>query len=212
MLDPKNVLLGALAYLREHPQEILRAAKMARHLRFGLPIAALRWLVAQLEQPGGPEDVEIDAVPPGLRVAATVREMETPLRVSAVAFVERVRASADELRVEVRLNDVSIRVLDAQIRTPLAALIRSGVLDLSRMADLVAQMPARPDILVDAVDNRLVLDFMRSPRLSGDEHLRKTVGAISSLLSVEAVETDPAHVDIGIKALPAGFTALFSPR
>ncbi len=212
MLDPKNMLMGCVAYLREHPQEILRAARQATHLRFGIPVAALRWLVLQLDGKGGPANVEIDAVPPGIRVTATVEEMGTMLRGSAVLTVEEVRISAEELRVAVQLTEVSVRLLDDHANTPLAALIRSGALDLSRTANLVAQMPTRPAVLVDAIENRLILDFMRLPLLSADERLRRLVGAISSLLSIKAVETDATHLDIAISALPSGIGALFSPK
>jgi hypothetical protein len=213
MVDPKNMLMGCVAYLREHPQEILRAARQALHLRFGVPVAALRWLVFQLDGRGGhPADVEIEAVPPGIRVTATVEEMGTLLRGSAILTVEDVRISAEELRVEVRLTEVSVRLLDDQSNTPLAALIRSGALDLSRTANLVAQMPTRPVVLVEAIENRLILDFMRLPLLSADERLRRLVGAISSLLSIKAVETDATHLDVAISALPSGLGALFSKK
>jgi hypothetical protein len=209
MLDLKNMLVGCAAYLREHPQEILRAARKARHLRLGVPVAALRWLLMQIEGPGGPQDVEIEAVPPGIRVTVTVEEMGTLLRGSAILTVENVRISAGELRVEVRLDAVSIRLLDEQARTPLAALIQSGALDLSRIANLVAHMPTRPAVLVEANENRLVLDFMRLPRMAADERLRRIVGTVSSLLSIETIETDASHLDVAIKAFPSGFGASF---
>lgn len=209
MLDPKSLFMGCAAYLREHPREILRAAQRATQLRFGLPIAALRWLATELEGRGGPADVVIEAVPPGIRVTATVEEMATRLRGSAILTVENVRISATELRVEVRLTEVAVQLLDPDAKTPLAALIRSGALDLSRTANLVAQMPTRPAVLVEAIDNRLILDFMRLPALSRDERLRRLVGAISSVLSVKAVESDLTHLDVAVAAFPKGFSAIF---
>jgi hypothetical protein len=174
-----------------------------------MPVDALRWLLLQLESRGGPRDVELDPVPPGIRVTATVEEMGTELRGSAILTVENVRISAEEMRVEVRLSDVSIRLLDDNAMTPLAALIRSGALDLSRIANLVAHLPTRPAVLVEAVDNRLILDLMRLPMLSRDERVRRLVGAISSLLSIKAVETDATHFDVALAAFPKGIGSLF---
>ncbi|MGE5783277.1 MAG: hypothetical protein ACM3ZE_01745, partial [Myxococcales bacterium] len=187
MLEKKNVLLGLTAYLREHPEELLRAARQARHMRFGVPLLALKWLIPQIAGEKGPKDVELEAVPPGIRVTATVTEMETELRGSAILTVHEVKISHQELRVVVALDDVKIRLLGNGKLTPLAALIQSGALDLTRIAKLVAHLPTRPAILVEVVENRLVLDFMRLPKLAADDRLRRVVAALSTILSVERV-------------------------
>lgn len=210
MLGPKNMILGYVAYLREHPDELVRIARSATKLRFGVPVAVLRWLVTQIDGDGIPKDVEIESAAPGIRVTATVEEMSTLLRGSAILVVQSVRFSERELRVEVRLEEVSVRLLDDQSRTPLAALIRSGALDLSRTANLVAHLPTRPAVLVEAIDNRLILDFMQIPMLARNERLRRVVGVMSTLLSVERVETDESHLDVALKALPQGLGALFN--
>jgi hypothetical protein len=131
------------------------------------------------------------------------------LRGSAVLSVVSVDMSAEHLRVEVRLSAVSVLVLDDSVATPLAALIRSGALDLTRVANLVAHMPERPAVLAEAIDDRLILDFMRIPRLVSDARLRKLIGAIAMLLKIEAVETDESHLEVALRALPQGFAALF---
>jgi len=212
MLEPMNVLLGCSAYLREHPREVLRAARQATRLRFGVPIVALRWLALQLEALGGPQDIELDAVPPGIRVTATIEEMGTLLRGSAILIVEDTCVSADELKIVVRLSDVSIRLLDERANTPLAALVRSGALDLSRLANLIAHLPTRPAVLVEAVENRLVLDLMHLPLLSRDKRLRRLVGTVSTLLSVKSVETDATHLDVALTALPCGLAAIIHSK
>jgi hypothetical protein len=210
MIDPKSALLGCAAYLREHPEELLRAARQARHLRFGVPVAILRWLAGSLSNAGGPQDIEIEPAPPGLRVTATVEEMGTQLRGSAVVTVTHVHFDEQELKVEISLSDVNIRLVDPQAQSPLAALIRSGALDVSRIANLVAQLPTRPTVLVDARDDRLVLDLMRLPLFQSDARLRRVVGAATTLLSVDTVTSDGSHVDVALRALPRGLAAIFS--
>jgi hypothetical protein len=212
MLDRKNMLLACVAYLKEHPEEILRAARHAGQLRFGVPIAALRWLVAQLGEASRAKDVEIEAAPPGLRITASVEEMGTWLRGSAVVSVTDVRLSERELRVEIALSGVSIRLLDDSVNTPLAALIKSGALDVSRIAHLVANMPKRPPILVEANEDRLLLDFMRSPRIASDDSARRLVGWLSSLLSIRQIESDGTHLDLALKAFPNGLAAFLGLR
>jgi hypothetical protein len=209
MLDAKTMFLGCVAYLRENPQEVFRVARKSAHGRFGLPVAAIQWLTSQFESNAGPHDIEVEACPPGIRVTATVEEMGTLLRGSAVLSVVSVEISAEQLLVEVRLADVSLKLLDDAIATPLAALVRSGALDLTRVANLVAHMPERPKVLVEAEDDRLILDFMKLPRFADNERLRKCVGAVALLLQVETVETDESHVEVALRAFPKGITALF---
>lgn len=209
MLDKKNIALGLAAYLREHPEELLRAARQARHLRFGVPLLLLKWLIPQLAGESGPKDIELEAAPPGIRLTATVIEMETELRGSAILTVHEVRVSPEELRLVVALDDVAIRLLTPEKRTPLAALIQSGALDLSRIASLVSYLPTRPAILVEVVENRLVLDLMRLPKLAEDARLRRLIAALSTLLSVERVETDPTHLEVALRAFPQGLSAVF---
>lgn len=212
MLDRKNILLACVAYLKEHPEEILRATRHAGRLRFGVPIAALRWLVDHLGDTSRAKDVEIEAAPPGLRITASVEEMGTWLRGSAVVTVTDVRVSEQELRVEIALSAVSIRLLDDSVNTPLAALIKSGALDVSRIANLVAHMPKRPPVLVEANEDRLVLDFMRSPSVASDERTRRLVGWLSSLLSVRRIESDRTHIELALKAFPNGLAAVLGLR
>lgn len=204
MIDTKQALLGSIRYLRQHPEEILRQLKNGSRLRFGLPLAALQWLVAELEANfrGGPQNIEISAAPPGLRLKATIEQMGTLVRADCVIVVERVTLNAAQARVELRLKNVSLALLDDTVQTPLAALIRSGTLDVSRLASLVAYMPSRPAVLVEAVDDRLVLDLMRLPSVGGHERVRRWVGVLSNLFTIDSITSDTLHLDVGMKALP----------
>ena len=165
MFDLKAALIAVVGYLRRHPEEILRYLRNATRLKFGIPVVALQWLATELESSSasGPKSVEIRPSPPGLRVLATIEQMGTLLRASCVVVVERVDFSDEQARLELRLEDVALSLLDESVQTPLAALVRSGTLDLSRVASLVAYLPSRPAALVEAVDNRLVLDLLKLP-------------------------------------------------
>jgi len=194
-----------VSYVRRHPEELLRAARNAVGLRFGVPIAALRWAAGRLGGKKAPRDVEIHAVPPGVRVGATVDLMGTTVRAKATVFVDDLRLGADTLRIELRLADVSLKVLDDTQDTPVAALLKSGALDLSKPGNLAAYMPKRPALLVEARDDRIVLDLMKHPKIAHDERLRRAISVLLPLVTVRAIETDPEHLDIALRALPEGF-------
>ncbi|HEV8246616.1 MAG TPA: hypothetical protein VGP93_12645 [Polyangiaceae bacterium] len=204
MAEIRPVLEAVFNYVKAHPEELLRALRNALALRFGVPIVALRWLAVRVKSKKAPKDVEIEAVPPGVRIGATIELMGTPVRASAVICVERVSAGPDELRLEVRLSQVALKVMDDNAQTPVAALLRSGALDLSKPGNLAAYMPKRPAMLVEAKDDLIVLDLMRHPKLAKDARLRRAVGLVVPLVTVAAIETDPEHLDVALRAFPEG--------
>jgi hypothetical protein len=197
-----SVLDVATGYLRTHPDEIGRAIRSAFGLRVGIPLPALRYLGAQLEKQGKVSDLKIDAAPPGIRVAADVDLMRTPVRAGAVVYIERIRFSGDEMSVTVRLEDVSLK-LNGDSQSPVAALLKSGALDVSRPGDLAAGMPL-PPVVAEARDNRITLDFLRDPKLANNELVRSLLSLITSFVTLHTVETDTNHLDVGFRALPNG--------
>jgi hypothetical protein len=198
------VLGAAASYVRRHPEEILRAVRNAVSMRFGVPIVALRWLAANLGGKKAPKDVEISAVPPGIRVSATLDLMGTTVRASAIVIVERLKLDAETLRIEIRLREVALKALDDRQETPVAALLKSGALDLSRPGNLAAYMPKRPALLVEAKDDRIVLDLMKHPKLGRDARIRRALAALVPLVTVSAIESDPEHLDVALRAFPDG--------
>ncbi len=204
MVRPLAILGAAGGYLKQHPEEVLRVARNAMSLRFGLPIAALRWLASELGGKNAPKDLLIESRPPGIHVGASFELMKTPLRASGTVYVERVNTSPKQLVVELRLSDVSLKVQSDQVDTPIAALLRSGALDLSQAGKLAAYMPKRPAFLIDAKDDRVVLDLMKLKRLREDERVRRLVALVTQLLAVRAVQTEPEHLDVLVEAFPGG--------
>ena len=203
MPTPQETVDAVRSYLRMHPEELGRAVRSALGLRFGVPIAALRWLGQQAERSGKVEDFHIDSVPPGIRLAGNIDVMNTPLRAGAVIFVERVVFNDEELTVALRLEDVMLK-LDGESDSPIAALIKSGALDLSNPGTLVNFMPGRSPVLAEANGNRIVLDLMRDPKIGNNPLVRRAVSLLTSFVTLHGVETDTKHLDIAFRALPTG--------
>jgi len=197
------MLRAAAGYVRDNPAEIGRAFRSAMGLRMGVPLDALRWLAAEAEESGKATDVVIESRPPGIRMAATVDLMRTTVRASAVVFVERVLLTSEELRIEVRLENVTLDLAE-ESTSPVAMLIKSGALDLSKPGNLVQHMADLPPVLVEARDNRIVLDLMRHPKLGRNRRVRQAVSVLTSLVTVHGMETDEQHLDVTFRALPQG--------
>lgn len=204
MLGRQALLQAATSYLRTHPDELMRMLRNAFGLRFGMPIAGLRYLASN-GSGEGPKDVEIDPDPPGIRVGATVPLMGTQVRATTSIFIERIRASAEELKLEVRLEGTKLVVLDDAAESPVAALIKSGALDLTKSGNLAAHLPKLNGLLGESTGNRLVIDLMKHPKLGQNKVVRRAVGLLSSFVTVHGVESDEGHVDVLLRAFPRGF-------
>jgi hypothetical protein len=161
----QRALNAASGYLRRNPGEIARAVRNLVGLRAGLPVDALRWLMDQAAKGGKIEDPVITEVPPGLRVTASVDLMKTPVRASAVVYIDRVVLDPDQIRMVVRLEEIWVEVI-GDATTPVAALLRSGALDLSKPGELAKYMDL-PPVIVEARENKLTLDLRQPHRAPG---------------------------------------------
>ncbi|MEZ4440337.1 MAG: hypothetical protein R3B72_14665 [Polyangiaceae bacterium] len=201
--NPKELLRTAANYIKQHPEELVRALRGAFGLRVGLPLDALRYFVAEFAQgKKAPKDVVIEAVPPGLRIALTVAAMGTTLRARLTIFVEGLELSGSEALVTARISDMDLEVLDG-MDTPVAGLIKSGALDLSKPGNLVAYMPKRPPMLVDAKDDRVVIDLLKVPKIAENPKARRMLSVVTPVLTIARIVTKDDHLDIHFKASPS---------
>jgi hypothetical protein len=209
-MNVRPIVGAAASYLRQHPKELVRAVRGALGLRVGVPVDALRWLSGRPRAGRSPRDLEVEPAPPGLRLSATLDLMGNEVRASAVVCVEQVSVRADALRVELRLSDVSLRLLREAPDSPVATLIKSGALDLSRPGNLAAYMPRRPAMLVEAADDRVVLDFKKHRKLAGDARWDRALALLEPLVQVRRIHADDGHLDVEFEAFPGGLEATWS--
>jgi len=191
------------SYLKNHPEELVRAAKNVAALKVGLPLAAVRWLIRELGGPKTPKDLHIEAREPGVFVGASLQLMKTDLRVSTTVLIEDIDFRPDALILHVRLRDLDLQVAPSSAATPIAALLRSGALNLSRPGDLVSYLPQRPAFLIEAKGDKFQLDLLKLPSLS-QERARKIVAALAPLVGVTAIRTADDHIDVALDPLPGG--------
>jgi hypothetical protein len=212
-LPIRSALRSASRFLLRNPVAVAQVARHAIGMRVAVPLDALRWVIANTP-PGkrSPTDVSIAAQPPGVAVGATVELMGTKLRVSSVISVSELRITDTELRLALRLNDLDMQVL-GRTDTPIAGLIRSGALDLSKPGNLVNFMPQKPPALVSARDDEIVLDLLKLPKFSANERLRKILRTVTPVMNVAAIRTDGDMLILAMRATPLGFPrALASAR
>src|SRR5262249_43991674 len=144
--------------------------------------------------------------PPGIRAALTVELMGTPIRATQTIFVEEINVTTDEIRMGLRIEGLTLDVL-GDSTSIVAGLIKSGNLDLSKPGNLVAFMPKRPAILVDAKDDRIVLDLMKIPPVANNPKVKQTLAVATPVLGVLAIKTKDCHLDVHLKANLSGLSA-----
>ncbi len=206
MLDSRQALEAATQFLKSNPQEFTRFLRGGFGLRFGVPLAAFRWLISHALGEANTLDPTVEAASPGLKVAATIEKMETKMRVHATLYITRVTISAHELRMEMRLEGMHIDILSER-RTIVSALINSGALDVSKPGDLINELPGIPDFVIEAEGERLVIDLMRAPKLANNPLVRHALGLASSIMTLQGVQTEDDHLDVVFRALPRGSAA-----
>lgn len=204
MLDAQSFLHAALDYVRKNPDELLKAAVNAAGLRFGVPIAGIRWVTSRATLPKrAPKDIDIGSAPPAVRVGLSVDAMGTPVRANAAIRVDEIDLSPESLRIGMRLSDVKLSLL-ADSDAPVATLIKSGALDLSKPGNLVKFLPKRPAVIVEAEGDRIVIDLMKVPAFAGNSRLRWVLAVLTPVMNVKGVETDWDHLYVALKASPGG--------
>lgn len=204
MVKPRAIFEAALGYVRRNPDELVRAAVNASGLRFGVPLAALRWAVTQLpEGKRTPKDIEISSTPPALRLGATIDAMGTAIRASAAIRVDEIAISEDSIRIGVKLHDVKLTLI-SESDSPVATLIKSGALDMSKPGNIVKFIAKRPPMIVEASNDRIVVDLMKLPKIGENPKVKKLLRAIAPVLNIGSIETDKDHLYVRLKATPAG--------
>lgn len=203
MFNPRAMVQAAVGYVRKNPDEVVRAAVNATGLRFGVPLASLRWFAGQIKGKRAPKDVEISSVPPALRFSAVVDAMGTPVRASAALKIDEVTITEESIRIGVRLRDVKLALAGAS-ESPVATLIQSGALDLSKPGNLLKYIPKKPPAIIEADGDRIVLDLMKVPKLANDPRVKKLLGIIAPVVGIRSIETDRDHLYVKLRATPFG--------
>jgi hypothetical protein len=204
MIDARQLVGATVDYIRRNPDELVRAAMNAAGLRFGVPLAALRYLSSQVKLPRkAPKDIDIGSAPPAIRISLSVDAMGTPVRATAAIRVDEIDLSPGAMRIGLRLSEVKLALL-GESDAPVATLIKSGALDLSKPGNLVKFLPKRPPAIVEADGDRIVLDLMMVPALAGNAMLRRALAVITPVVNIRAVETDRDHIYVALRASPRG--------
>ena len=186
---------------------------MARHalgMRIAVPLDSLRWFIANTPpSQKAPQDITITPRPPAIGLSATIDLMGTTVRAGAAIRVEQIEVTDHKFKVTLRISDVTMKVLGESF-TPVAGLIKSGALDLSKPGNLAKFMPKRPPVLVEAHDDIVVLDLMQNPKFAANDKVRALLGTVTPVLQVSGLSTEGDFLILQLRASPFGLPRAIS--
>jgi len=209
-LPLRAALRSAGRFVVQNPTAMLSMARHALGMRIAIPLTALRWFIATTPpSKKAPQDITVIARPPAIAIGATIDAMGTTIRASASIKIEQIEVAPEQLRVKVRVANIDLKVLGEAL-TPVAALIKSGALDLSKPGNLIKFLPKKPDVLVEAQDDIIVLDLMRNPKIRQNEKVRRVLETLTPVVNVTGISTDGDFLILQMRATPLGIPRAFN--
>jgi hypothetical protein len=188
----------------KNPTTMLSMARHALGMRIAVPLDALRWFIANTPpSKKAPQDVTITPRPPAIGIGATIDLMGTTVRAGASIRIDQIEITDAAAKVTLRLSDVTMKVLGESF-TPVAGLIKSGALDLSKPGNLAKFMPKRPAVLVEAHDDIIVIDLMQNPKFAQNDRVRAILGTLTPVTQVAGLTTENDFLIIQLRVSPFG--------
>lgn len=190
LIDPKDALRSAARYLQQHPDVLKKVARNARGYKLTIPLDALRYVAKQAEgKKNAPRDMVFEATPPGLSLGGLVSVMGATLKFGAKLQIDDVHVSRSELRFVLKLANVKVTA-EGDSNSPVAGLIKSGVLDLSKPGNIARYMPNRPPFIVEAEDDRVKIDLLRDDKIAKNPKVERVLSLLTPVLGVRHIGTE----------------------
>jgi len=201
-LKVANLIKSLGRYAATHPRQVGEIARHALSRRLAIPLDLVRWAVTLM--PSGdqsPKDLTVIAQPPALGLGATANLMGTELRVDAALLIDAIDATTDAAKITFRIKDLRASVLN-NLQGNLAKLLASGALNLSKPASLLGMIGKKPAAILEAKDDRFVIDLLKFPKLAQNPSFQKALAAVTPVLAVGDIHTEGDLLVIGLRANP----------
>ena len=209
LIDPKDALRSAARYLQQNPDVLKMVVHNVREYKLTVPLDVLRYVAKKAEgKKNAPRDVTVEASASGLKLGGLVSVMGTALRFSASIRIDDVRVSKEELRFQVRLAGVKLDV-EGEGSSPVAALIKSGVLDLSKPGNIARYMPNRPPFILEAEDDRIVLDLMKDEKLTSNPKFARAISMFTPVFGLRRIAAEQDSLVFELIPKREGVSELF---
>jgi hypothetical protein len=196
LIDPA---MHALTYLLSHPLFPIQSARNAMRREITVPLALLRWGIDRRPRGKGPEKIDLFPADPALGMALTVDLFGTKLDVTSEITIEGINLREDALELSLRIANLRLAAPEG---SPAAMMVNS--MDLSRPAALMNMMPQKHAALVDAKDDRFVIDLLKIKALAKNPYLKRVLAALSFVrVTGVRAEGDNLALELDVSPLAA---------
>lgn len=196
-----TLIKSAGKYTASHPRVLGDIVRHAFGGRLAIPLDVLRWATTLVPEKQA-KDLTVLAQPPAVGVGATLNLMGTEMRVDGAITFETIDASTDAVKIAFRVGDLRASVLN-NLQGNLAKLLASGVINLKKPASLLNFVPKKPPALVEAKDDRFVIDLVKIPKLAQNPRFQKALAAITPVLQIAQIRTEDDLLIIGLNIAPS---------
>lgn len=204
-LKVSQILKSLGRYAASHPRLFGEIARHALGRRLAIPLDLVRWAATLV--PSGdksPKDITVIAQPPALGLGATANLMGTEMRVDAALIIDAIDATNEAVKVTFRVKDLRASVLN-NLQGNLAKLLASGALNLGKPASLLNFIgPKRPAAIIEAKEDRFVIDLLKFDKLAANPSFQKALRAVTPILAVGDIHTEGDLLVIGLKTNARG--------
>ena len=198
----RDAVTSASRYVVQNPGMIARMLAHAIAFRLPVPIDAIRWAAAAAQGSDDTSPVIIDAAPPGLQVQGTLAIMGNNMRASAIINITEIQLAPDVFKVTIVVTDLALEAEDST--SPLAQLLKSGALDLTKPAGLLKFMGKQPRVIADAHIDTFQLDLLQIPAISHSENIQRALNAFTPLVTVSEIFSQDDLLLVAFQANPGG--------
>ena len=172
--------------------------------RLRIPLSRLRRALTR-----APIAISLEAAGQRLRVHGVAEALRAPITFSTDIEIGGLEAHGRARLLTLRFFDTTAQVPD-DAPGPLAATLRAGSIDLSRVGDRVGAQLGLPDFIVSARGNAIVLDLMLLPALTRPEKaaIARATAVATSALTISRVQVVDDALELQLALLPVGASGL----
>ncbi len=121
---------------------------------------------------------------------------------SAIINVTEIQLAPDVFKVSLVVTELSLVAQDT--KSPLAQLLKSGALDLTKPADLLKFMGKTPGFIAYAHVDTFQLDLLEVPAIAENDSVRRALNAFTPVVTVSEIFSQDDLLLIAFQAIPGG--------
>ena len=198
----RDAVTSASRYVVQNPGMIARMLAHAIAFRLPVPLDAIQWVAATLDSGSSAQPMTVESAPPGLKFQGTIAIMGNAMMASAVVNIAEVQLAPDVFKVRVVVAELHLEAEEAN--SPLAQLLKSGALDLTKPAGLLKFMGNKPDVIADAHVDTFDLDLLKIPAIAHNDAIRRALNAFTPVVTVSEIFSQDDLLLVAFQAIPGG--------